>query len=467
MMNVLLSDPTYLNHPKFFIRNLSLNVLTSSVLPNSIARWQQDFLSPNCREYVLNNFPYLDILQIYQTCGKHFVSKDLLNALSNLQAQIEQYSDELRNNANYNLIFAFLEMLLDKHTGKYDYITYTGADIIEKLSIESKLSFDEHLSTTISHLILLFSDLIDFECKTMLNMEKRFPEDLADDKSINKRIYFALIAINEYSSLIPTLSLPSNYADLIFLWNKHKTSFSKIPMWVYNSTLTFVDLIQNQFSTRIRLIQNITMLPVTRSHDEYMFIRILQSFEMIFGIIVKGFLTCIDCLEQQKFTFSTQLIQQLLKVFQKNHCIFRILNTMPKEHFAIFRTYTDGASAIQSKQYKHFEILASRPVQHRMQSAAFDSVPDIKRLYNSNTLNLEDIMCHYLKIPTVCDTLEFQILLQHLQEFDRAYVCWKQIHFRIACKMLGREPGTGGTPGTPYLEYYLNAKLFPFLSELP
>lgn len=465
MMPILVLDPRCPAISKFVGNDTlfqSLNLLTPSFLPNSIARWQQEIPYQNSVEYALKTFPYLDILQIYQTCGKHFVSQDLLNDLANLQVQIEQYSD-LHDNADYRLILAFFEMLLDKHTGKYNYVSYTGSHILEHLSIEAELSFDEHLLTRISHLILVFSDIIYFESRTLLNLEVRFPKDLADVECLNRRIYFALMAIDEYRSLVPTLLLPANYADIIRLWNKHKASLGELPAWVYESTLILVNFIQNQFTERIRLIHDLIMMPVSRSHDEYMFIRILQSFEMIFSIIVKGFLTCIDYLEQQKFALAAQLIQQLQEVFHRNPSLFRILNTMPKEHFAIFRTYTDGASAIQSRQYKHFEILASHPVQHRMQSAAFDSVPHIKQLYNLSPCNLEDIMRYYLEMPTVCATPAFQLLVQRLQEFDTAFVCWKQMHFRIACKMLGRKRGTGGTSGTPYLEYYLNAKLFPFL----
>jgi tryptophan 2,3-dioxygenase len=39
-----------------------------------------------------------------------------------------------------------------------------------------------------------------------------------------------------------------------------------------------------------------------------------------------------------------------------------------------------------------------------------------------------------------------------MERFETAVLKWRQSHFRVAMRMLGRRPGTGYTEGVPYLD---------------
>jgi tryptophan 2,3-dioxygenase len=155
-------------------------------------------------------------------------------------------------------------------------------------------------------------------------------------------------------------------------------------------------------------------------------------------------------------------MRKLNTLFQCNSALFRILTSMPRETFALFRAYTDGASAIQSEQYKLIEALAARPSPSRLYSAAFASVPGVKKIYEQGKLlHFEDLLPSYAD----WENADFLELIQSMVQFDASFVQWKKVHTNIAVKVLGSQSGTGYTQGTPYLKANADARLFPFLQQ--
>ena len=142
---------------------------------------------------------------------------------------------------------------------------------------------------------------------------------------------------------------------------------------------------------------------------------------------------------------------------------------MPREDFHIFRQYTEGASAIQSPQYKMIEVLIGKPTSTRRESPAFQYVPEIRVFLERSGLSLEQVLKE--RYPqngygidtgaiTSPDDLE---LLQNINLLDNAILSWKKRHFGIASHMIGEIKGTGDTDGIGYLAKFKGELFFPSL----
>jgi len=401
-------------------------------------------------------FPLHQVLAQYQEVGKHFMDERTLAELKTINLIFDGYNGK---EFNTGILHCFLKMSLDKYNGYYDYNTYIGTSLLNNISIDFSLSFNEIVSMRISHLILFLCDIALFECRTFLGEDQRLPDQLTSPQNREKRILNIVRAIQKYGDVTdhPILTDEIDRYGKSFLQDG-----DKIDVFRLLSLVHMLDGLIKQMPTYMQTICAITMEPVWTVHDEYMFIRILQCFEIIFSIIVKGFLTCQGLIQHGDFKRCSSIMRKLNLIFQCNSALFRILNSMPRETFALFRTYTDGASAIQSEQYKLIEALAARPSPSRLYSAAFASVPGVKRTYEQGELlHFEDLLQSYAD----WENADFLELIQSMGQFDASFVQWKKVHTNIAVKMLGSQLGTGYTQGTPYLKANADARLFPFLQQ--
>ena len=120
-----------------------------------------------------------------------------------------------------------------------------------------------------------------------------------------------------------------------------------------------------------------TVQPVSTVHDEYFFMRVLQAHEMAFTGMDWRMRDAIAAIRDQQLDAALGLLEEVVAFMDRNASLFRIVATMRPEAFHTFREFTDGASAIQSEQYKRFEGLCGLPPTERMGSPAFESVPAV------------------------------------------------------------------------------------------
>lgn len=401
-----------------------------------------------------DTFPLYQVLEQYQRVGKHFVDEKILHELDAIKSLLDTLPGE---EFTTRILRLFLAMSLDKYGAYYNYTTYIGADLLDIPFDNSSMSFDEYMQARITQLILFLCDVALFECRTLLQREERLAEHLTPLPNRKRRLFNLLRGMQVYEDLAGGLDLPAEFHSAVASYPPDEAA-TDMP---YLLSLTcLLERISGQVPVYLRTICDLTMEPVWIVHDEYMFIRILQCFEMIFSIIVKGFFVCQERMQEQKFTYCAAIMNRLTVLCQRNPALFRILTSMPRETFSLFRVYTDGASAIQSKQYKLIEALAARPSPARLQSVAFASVPEVKRqCEQGELLHFEDL----LQSRATWGHTAFSDFLQSMVQFDQYFVQWKKAHANIAVKMLGAQPGTGYTVGTPYLRAHADVRLFPFL----
>ncbi|WP_194814332.1 hypothetical protein [Nocardia sp. XZ_19_385] len=191
-----------------------------------------------------------------------------------------------------------------------------------------------------------------------------------------------------------------------------------------------------------------SVLPVTRLHDEFMFIRCIQIFEALYEQIALAVREARDAVVAGKIGYGADVIAAASERLTVLPALFRVLGTMPPSVFAVIRGYTSGRSAVQSRSYRQIES-ACAP----RQLLAGKDVPDVP--WNGPTL--QDV---YLSNRTCPDA---DRLASELRRLDESWRRMKRSHWGITLRIIGEVPGTGGTSGAAYLQAAAATPLFPAL----
>ena len=310
----------------------------------------------------MSEFPYDAVVDAFRRVGKHFVGRELLEAL-----------DRVRSTEPPGEVRAFLDVCLDKYDGRFDNPSYIALDLLPLASGERLIA-------------LLVADVLRFE------RERRPGARLTA-----KRCRLGERALASMAPAEPT-------------------------------------------AAEARMLR-ITMLPVSRVHDEYMFIRMLQCYEVTFALMATQLRDAIAHPER-----AAAAIDGATDALRRAAPLWSLVATVEPQAFLTFREYTSGASAIQSRNYKTVESLCRRPDPERLDSPAYHSVPEVR----------ERVLAGQ---PTLVEVVDARAE-PAMRRFEAALHKWRHSHYRLAMKLLGRRPGTGYTEGVPYLERARSIPLF-------
>jgi tryptophan 2,3-dioxygenase len=181
---------------------------------------------------------------------------------------------------------------------------------------------------------------------------------------------------------------------------------------------------------------------------------------MLFTTIATDMQAAIAALRDRRLEAAVERVNHAAAMFQRAAALFRIVATMRGEQFSTFRQFTQGASAIQSEQYKRFEILCGVPPVARLQSAAFTSVPVVRAEAEDSAH--DTVAQAYLDLRSAggFSQAEWNLLDTALGSLEDRHQRWKSTHRSLALRMLGNAHGSGYTDGVPYLTKCLDNRLF-------
>jgi tryptophan 2,3-dioxygenase len=404
----------------------------------------------------VDTFPYRNVIQELRRRGKHFADAKLLSELSRIRSDIlSSISKENQQGSARGTLKTFLDVSLDKNDGTYNYTTYIAVDLLGLPTgavYTSPLESSKRLHDTA--VVSLICDALQFELDAANGHSDALPEMRPDSNLFKKRIEVGLKAI------VPALQ---------------RLGFDD-PDGVTDDPARIADVID--FARRCQFamsdqVMEMTMLPVYVVHDEYLFIRILQSLETIFAWIVVY-------LEAAGASFRTSpddVVSHLnaaSAMLKEGSRLFLLLSTMQKKSFETFRMYTEGASAIQSVNYKRMESICRVPDEGRLESIAYSSVPRVQKLVarasrcrslrSDSYINLDDARLETREEGRLSPERDREIE-RSMSYFTTTLRSWKFAHYGIAVKMLGHAPGTGYTEGTPYLKDVRDIPIFKSLRE--
>jgi tryptophan 2,3-dioxygenase len=193
-----------------------------------------------------------------------------------------------------------------------------------------------------------------------------------------------------------------------------------------------------------------TMLPVYTLHDEYLFIRVLQSYESAFALMAMYLRAAIFATATNRLADAITYIETAGQVLIDSRALFSLLGTLQPQAFHEFRNFTEGASAIQSRNYKIVESLCREPDPDRLRSTAYESVPEVKTLIHDGQLSLEQALRTARRRRPV-DAGPERALVESMADLSNQLQRWRKTHYSLAVRVLGTKTGTGYTVGTPYL----------------
>lgn len=345
--------------------------------------------------------------------GKHFLPADLVGRLAETRdwhVVQDPYLD------------AFLSCTLDKHDGRFWNRTYLFLPLLEVIMAEHDLE-PAYVAQ------LLAADVVRHEVGTAQRRTEVSSLGRPDPRTLRTRVRHAL----RFVSPGVDLAAPA------------KTHLPTPP-------------------SEVRDLLDLTVQPVSTVHDEHFFIRALQAHEMAFTAMNRDVRDAITALRAQDLDLAASLLEEVVAFMDRNASLFRMVATMRPEAFHAFREFTDGASAIQSEQYKRFEGLCGTPPAARLASPAFASVPAVRAEIVAGQDTLTDAYRDAVRrnrrpgdLATTAD------LLQSLEASHRR---WKTTHVTLASRMLGDARGSGHTSGVDYLRTWVDHRLFWQLPEI-
>jgi tryptophan 2,3-dioxygenase len=377
-------------------------------------------------------FPYDAVVDEYRRVGKHFVPDELLATLALARDAVNDLPDPHHGSA---LLHRFLHTALDKWDGRYDYPTYTGLALLPIPSVDDP---PEHLPYALPRrdrlVVQLIADLLRFELAARDGCTDLLPLLRPDARTTTKR---CRLARRVAAPALRRLSLAGEVTDTD-------------PEQAARELCTAV---RPEMSALDRRILQLSMLPVYVMHDEYMFIRVLQLFEITFALLAVELRGAIHALAaHEDCTTAIRCVDVAATLLRESGPLFSLAATMQVEAFQTFREFTDGASAIQSRNYKILESLCRTPDAGRLASAAYLSVPEVRERVLAGNFTLEEAY------QAACASgyltgAEREELTVAMGRFAATLRRWRQAHYSVAVRMLGdQKQGTGATEGTAYLK---------------
>ncbi|MFE9411703.1 hypothetical protein ACFYN0_23390 [Streptomyces sp. NPDC006704] len=333
------------------------------------------------------SFPYRAVLGHYRTVGKNAVGDELLTALRAIRPQ--------GGAGPARLLADWLPQVVDGRHG--DYAGYAGIPVYTSLA-ENGASTD-HVITA------LLADIVETETATLAGAPAGRPRARAALR--------ALIAAAGLAARYGTTSTPRAPDEDAALVRAGAEAARAARERVTADVLRAVEL---------------TLTPTTRSHDEQMFIRLIQIFEAVFAAVARAVAAATEAVGTGRIDLAQKLLDEATRHVTGTSGVFRVLTTMPKDAFAVIRANTDGRSAVQSRTYRAVER-----------------------------------SCPTLHLALVRSGLPEAELAPAMAELDAAWGAMKRTHWGITMKVIGTVRGTGGTDGASYLREAAEVRLFPVL----
>jgi tryptophan 2,3-dioxygenase len=359
--------------------------------------------------------------------GKHFLRPDRLERLARIRE---------RHGGRDAYLDAFLECVLDKHDGRFWNRTYLSIPVLEVVLTEHHLAPADLAA-------MLAADIVRYELCAAHRRTDVSALGRPDPRTLRTRI--------RHSLRFMTAHLGSSASEDLFAAIAHQPE-SDLPSLLLELPAPPVPLAGEWLE--------VTVQPVSTVHDEYFFMRVLQSHEMAFAAMNRRMRDAVAALRAGDPGTAVTLLEEVVAFMDRNASLFRIIATMRPEAFHTFRELTDGASAIQSEQYKRFEGLCGLPPPTRLDSPAFTSVPAVRR----EVVAGQDTMTDAVLDLGGQDPATVQTVTALLHRLEVSHRRWKSTHVTLASRMLGDARGSGHTTGVGYLKGWVDHRLF---SNLP
>jgi tryptophan 2,3-dioxygenase len=212
--------------------------------------------------------------------------------------------------------------------------------------------------------------------------------------------------------------------------------------------------------------------PRSSHPDELLFIVVHQASELWFKEILHELDLLVDSFQRHEAEFALFRMGRINALMRIVSAQLSALETLPPQHFAVFRTHLGSSSGSQSVQFRAIEAASGLREPHFMSALQeHGPIPDVVQralarptlqdLY-MELLHAQGLELEALYVGERPTTLFF--LAESLLEYEQQFGQWRFKHVQLVERVLGPlTGGTGGTLGARYLSRTIDQKFFPAL----
>ncbi len=238
--------------------------------------------------------------------------------------------------------------------------------------------------------------------------------------------------------------------------------------------------------------------PLSGEHDEMLFIVVHQVSELWMRLMLHELASVIQCVRRDQLDPSFKMLDRVGRVQAQLLTVWDVLSTMTPSDYSAFRNALGRSSGFQSAQYRLLEFtlgnkhaaiievfrhdgpayaalaraLAAPSLYDevlRLLSQRGYGVPaellvrDFSQPYEASKQVTAAWLGVYHNAEKDWDLYE---LAERLVELDHRFQIWRFQHMKTVERIIGYQPGTGGTAGVSYLAKALRLRFFPELWEV-
>jgi len=238
--------------------------------------------------------------------------------------------------------------------------------------------------------------------------------------------------------------------------------------------------------------------PLSQDHNELLFIVIHQVTELWLKLALHELMAAREQVKQDDLSPAFKMTARVSRTLEQMIAGWTVLATLTPSEYSIIRPYLGHASGFQSHQYRLLEFVLGnknevmiQPHQHRgdrvslleaqlrapslydetlrlLARRGFDLAPEVlQRDWTQPYTPHPSVEQAWLQVYRDTEThWELYEMAEELVDLEDLVRQWRFRHLTTVERVIGYKPGTGGTPGVPYLRRALDIVLFPELWKL-
>jgi tryptophan 2,3-dioxygenase len=318
------------------------------------------------------------------------------------------------------------------------YYSYTGVNVLDEYVDGNRLDLDMQKALCIEGIRGLMLDLTRFEAHSLVGIEPWATQKL-DADVISRRLR---LLKRQFQAL----------EDLAHMLHMAPPSLHACGPRIYPTLEEYC-----RESPPLSAVVQFTCIPSSRSHDEVLFLRTIAEDELCFKAIYLAVRQAVEAMERELPEAAACFLREATAFASMLHESFRVLQSMPPEHFLDFREVTGQASAVQSFNYQRLDIALFGLNPEKV--GVFQRVPHLRSLlqYSSNEFASLRSLLNSLPQRSAME----EPVVECARLLDRHLLSWRGLHLSFALRYLPPEAlGTGGTAGPSYLQKFFRQSLF-------
>lgn len=396
----------------------------------------------NTREW-LRNWNTLEFLEEQRQHGRSGLSRPTIeryasdhDRVSALLANSEVSAHDMRLARMLEAITAPLAGLRADPIPRY--YSYTGVNVLDEYIDGERLDLDMQKRLCVEGIRGLMLDLTRFESHSITGVEPW-----------SMQTYDVEVCIRRLRLLKRQFEALNGLAEML------QVTFPGVDAPAPRIYPTLEEYCQEKYP--LSAVVQFTCIPSSLSHDEVLFMRTIAEDELCFKAMYLAVRQAGEAIERELYEAAGYFMDEAIAFASMLHESFRVMQSMPPEHFIDFREVTGQASAVQSFNYQRLDIALFGLNPEKI--SVFKNVPHLKSLLQFASREYASLRALLAAMP---QNDEFQVrLMDAAKLLDRHLLSWRGLHLSFALRYLPHEAmGTGGTAGPSYLQKFFRQSLF-------